>query len=89
MSGEGTALWAVRGGGTGADQLYGVAVDSAGGVIGVGYSRSYRPITTATYGDAVLVEIGDDDAVMWKVSTPRKTNHTLYVWIEIGRAFDY
>ena len=85
MSGEGTALWAVRGGGTGDDQLHGVAVDLSGGIIGAGYSRS----STATYGDAVLVTTGYYDAVMWKVSSPRKSNHALYVWIETGRAFNY
>jgi len=34
LNSEGTTLWAVRGGGTGFDQLYGVAVDAAGAVVG-------------------------------------------------------
>ena len=63
MSEEGTTLWAVRGGGAGADKLAGVAVDSAGGVVGVGHFTG-----SATFGGTALVSAGSSsDAVVWKV----------------------
>ena len=46
MSGEGTTLWAVRGGGTSRDAMQAVAVDGAGGVVAAGFSSS----STATFG---------------------------------------
>ena len=66
VSGEGTTLWAVRGGGVGSDDLYGVAVDGTGSIIGAGYYAAGAG-SSATFGDAVLVSAGGFDAVMWKV----------------------
>ena len=65
MSGEGTTLWAVRGGGTGdPDELYGVAVDAAGAVVAAGAFRS----TAATFGDVTLTLAGTSDTVLWKLN---------------------
>ena len=67
VSGDGTTLWAMRGGGTSADELRGVALDGAGGsVVAVGFFFSSP---AATFGGAVLPWSGESDAVMWKVST--------------------
>jgi len=64
MNAEGTTLWAVRGGGTSSDQLYGVAVDGAGGVVAAGYFSS----STATFEGVALSSSGSNDAVLWKLN---------------------
>ena len=71
MSAKGTTLWAVRGGGTSDDVLYGVAVDGAGGVVAAGYINS----SPATFGGEALTNAGNSDALVWKVSdVARVTN---------------
>ena len=69
QSGEGTTLWAVRGGGSGSDDLYGVAVDGAGAVVAAGYSRS----SAAMFGDVALNNVGWADAISWKLSSEGTT----------------
>jgi len=65
VSAEGTTLWAMRGGGTGDDQLQAVAADGAGSVVAAGYFAS----SLATFGDTALTNAGSSDAVvLWKVS---------------------
>jgi len=63
LSGEGTTLWAVRGGGEGSDDLYGVAVDGAGAVVAAGYSWS----SPAMFGDMELSTVGRNE-IVWKLS---------------------
>jgi hypothetical protein len=62
LNAEGTTLWAVRGGGTGSDRLYGVAVDGTGAVVAAGYFSS----SPATFGGVSLTNDGSNDAVLWK-----------------------
>jgi len=64
LNAEGTTLWAIRGGGTGSDELYGVAVDGAGASVAVG-SFSSSP---ALFEGVNLTNAGGYDAVVWKVS---------------------
>jgi len=69
LSGEGTSMWAVRGGGEDYDVLQAVTMDGAGGVVAVGHFVS----TMATFGDVVLANAWTpwslyEDAVVWKVS---------------------
>ena len=65
MSGEGTTLWAVRGGGTGSDKLGSVAVDGVGNVIGALLTWA----SIATFGDVVLTTAAGTSggALLWKV----------------------
>ena len=53
-----------RAGGTSYDQLNGVALDGANGVVGAGSFES----ATAYFGDTELTNAGQTDAVVWKVS---------------------
>jgi len=69
---EGTTLWAVRGGGTSRAGLYGVVVDSAGGVLAAGKFNT----SPSTFGGVTLTTAGDGndagdgpDAVLWKMDT--------------------
>ena len=64
LSGEGTTLWAVRGGGTSSDYMRAVAVDGAGAVLAAGYFQS----SPASFGGVVLNNAGSDDAVLWKLN---------------------
>jgi len=64
VNAEGTTLWALRGGGTSSDYLYGVAMDGTGGVVAAGYFQS----SPATFGDEALTTVGGGDALLWKVS---------------------
>ena len=64
LSDEGTTLWVERAGGTSYDQLNGVALDGANGVVGAGWTTS----STAYFGDTELTNAGQTDAVVWKVS---------------------
>jgi len=64
LSGEGTTLWAVRGGGTDDDHLDGVAVDGTGGLVAAGRFSS----SPATFGGVSLSTAGSEDAMVWKVS---------------------
>ena len=63
MSTEGTTLWALRGGGTGGNNLEAVAVDGAGAVVAAGNVYS----DPATFGGVVLSTAGGGDAVVWKL----------------------
>ena len=69
MSAEGTTLWAVRGGGTSTDRLYGVAVDGTGAVVAAGYFSS----SLATFGGVSLTNDGSYDAVLWKLTAEGTT----------------
>jgi len=71
QSAEGTTLWAVRGGGTSSDYLYGVAVDGAGSVVAAGHFKS----SSATFGGVALTtaESYRYDAVVWKMSAEGTT----------------
>jgi len=72
QSAEGTTLWAVRGGGTSNDKLYGVAVHGAGAVVVVGHFVS----SSATFGDETVDNVGDagtKDASLWKLSAEGTT----------------
>lgn len=64
LSGEGTTLWAARGGGSSSDYLHGVCVDSAGNVIAGG---SYFG-SPSTYGGAIVPVASAADAVLWKLN---------------------
>jgi len=72
MSADGTTLWAVRGGGTSNDKLYGVAVGGAGAVVVVGHFVS----SYATFGDETVANVGSagtKDASLWKMSAEGTT----------------
>jgi len=67
---EGTTPWAVRGGGTGDDYMYGVAVDGADDVVAVGCFES----SSATFGGVALTNAGGDgDAILWKMNAEGTT----------------
>jgi len=87
MSAEGTTLWAVRGGSTGSDQLYGVAVDKAGAVVAAGYfGGSFASSSTATFGNLALTTAGHEDWLLWKVSAK---GTTLWAVRGGGTGYDY
>jgi len=73
VSGEGTTLWAVRGGGSRNERAYAVAMDRTNAVVAVGHSDS----DTATFGGVVLtnndVSSNVGDAVVWKMSADGTT----------------
>jgi len=61
--------FAVSGGGTDKDELYGVAVDGAGAVVAAGFFKS----STSTFGGVELSNAGSADAVVWKMSADGTT----------------
>ena len=69
LSGEGTTLWVVRGGGTGVDRMYAVDVDSVNAVVAAGWFWS----SEATFGGVAMTNFGGDDAVVWKLSAEGTT----------------
>ena len=74
LNAQGTTLWAVRGGGTSTDELWGVAVDGAGAVVAAGYIKSSQ----ATFGGVTLTN-AQNNAILWKVSAEGTT-----LWAERG-----
>ena len=64
LNGEGTTLWAARGGGSSGDYLHGVCVDYAGDVIAGG---SYFG-SAGTFGGVTLPVASGSDAVLWKLN---------------------
>jgi len=75
MSADGTTLWAVRGGGTGNDKVFGVAVDAAGAVVAAGDLAS----SESTFGGVALTTAGANEAVVWKMSADGTT-----LWAVLG-----
>lgn len=69
ISGEGTTLWAVRGGGSSEDSLNGVCVDYAGDVIAGGSYDAYP----GTFGGVILPAASGSDAVLWKLNSDGTT----------------
>ena len=69
MSFEGTTLWAVRGGSTSSDYIYGVAVDGAGAVVAAGHVLS----SLATFGEVALTTAVAVGAVLWKLNAEGTT----------------
>ena len=64
LDGEGTTLWAARGGGSSGDYRHGVCVDYAGDVIAGG---SYFG-SAGTFGGVTLPVASGSDAVLWKLN---------------------
>jgi hypothetical protein len=79
-SGEGTTLWAVRGGSRNEDAINGVAVDRAGDVLAVGHfgylPEQWTEAPSATFGTEVLTTGAGGrggDALLWKLSAEGTT----------------
>jgi len=75
VNGEGTTLWAVRGGGVGGDHLAGVTMDGANAVVAAGWFG----YSTATFGGVAMTSAGLNDAVVWKMSAEGTT-----LWVVRG-----
>ena len=78
VSDEGTTLWAVRGGGSNADELTGVAVVTTGAVVAAGYFNS----SLATFGGVALTCTRSGDAMLlWNVRAWDSFSNSTNAWL--------